>query len=65
MFRDLYFKKMTINDAKMKQDEFNSILSVLSDYTSKSQKYIMAKNKLLDNTKNFYEEGEKSISDKT
>ena len=49
----------------MKQDEFNSILSDLSDYTSKSQKYIEAKNKLLDNTKNFYEEGEKIISDKT
>ena len=31
----------------MKQDEFNSILGALSNYTQKRQKYIEAKNKLL------------------
>ena len=51
---------MTIDDAEMKQDEFNSMLSVLSNYAPKSQKYIEAKNKLLDNAKNFYE-GRKKI----
>ena len=44
----------------MKQDEFNSILAVLSNYTPKSQKYIEAKNSLLSNTKNFYKGREKN-----
>ena len=60
LFRDLYFKNMTIDDAEMKQDEFNSILGVLSNYTPKAQKYIEAKNILLDNTKIFYK-GRKKI----
>ena len=51
---------MTIDEIEMKQDEFNSILAVLSNYTPKAQKYIKAKNKLLDNAKNFYE-GRKKI----
>ena len=36
LFRDLYYRKMTINDREYIQDEFNSNLSVLSDYTPKS-----------------------------
>ena len=44
----------------MKQDEFNSIFVALSNYAPKSQKYTEAKNKLLDNAKNFYE-GRKKI----
>ena len=50
---------MTINDAEMKQDEFDSMLSSLSNYTPKTQKYIESKNKLLNNAKNFYEMREK------
>ena len=61
LFRNIYFKKMTIDDAEMKQDEFNSMLGVLSNYAPKSQKYIEAKNKLLDNAKNFYEKRKKII----
>ena len=52
---------MTIDDAEHKQDEFNLMLGVLSDYTPRSQKYIEAKNKLLQNVKNFYEGTEKII----
>ena len=44
---------MTIVEAEMKQDEFNSILAVVSNYTPRSHKYIEAKNKLLNNAKNF------------
>ena len=55
LFRNLYYKKMTIDDAKIKQDEFDSILAVLSNYTPRAQKYIEEKNKLLDNAKKFYE----------
>ena len=43
---DLYFKKMIIVDAEMKQHEFNSVLGALSNYALKIQKYIEAKHKL-------------------
>ena len=52
---------MTIDDAEMKQDEFNSILDALKNYSPKAQKYIEAKNNLLNNAKNFYEGREKII----
>ena len=52
---------MTIDEAEMKQDEFNSVLAVLSNYAPKSKKYIEAKNSLLNNAKNFYERREKII----
>ena len=51
---------MTIVEAEMKQDEFNSILAVVSNYTPRSHKYIETKNKLLNNAKNFYK-GRKKI----
>ena len=52
---------MTIDDVEHMQDEFDSILGVLSKYTPKVQKYIEAKNKLLDNAKNFYKGREKIV----
>ena len=52
---------MAIDEAESKQDEFNAVLDVLSDYTPRDEKYIEAKNKLLENTKNFYEGREKII----
>ena len=42
LFKDLYYKNMTINDAEMKQNEFNSKLDVLNNYSPKSEKYIEA-----------------------
>ena len=54
LLENLRSKKMAIDDAEMKQDEFNAKLTNLSNYTPKVQKYIEAKNKLLDNAKNFY-----------
>ena len=56
--RDLYFKKMTIDDAEKKQNEFNKTLGDLSDHTPKNKKYIEARENLLDNAKNIYEGGE-------
>ena len=56
-------QKMTIDTAEMKQDEFNSIFTVLSNYAPKSQKYIEAKNSLLSNAKSFYKGREKIIKD--
>ena len=60
LYRDLYYKKMTINDAEMKQNEFSSIVNTLNNYLPKTQKYIEAKNTLLNNVKNFYD-GRKKI----
>ena len=37
------------------------MLNVISNYTSRDKKYIEAKNKLLDNAKNFYKGREKII----
>ena len=61
LYRNLYYKKMTINDAEMRQNEFISIIDALNDYIPKSQKYNEAKNSLLNNVKNFYEGREKII----
>ena len=41
LFRDLYFKKRTIDDAEIKQDESNSIL--LSNYTQKLKNILRQK----------------------
>ena len=46
LFRDLYHKKMTIIDAKMKQNESNLILDALNNYFPITKKYIEAKNSL-------------------
>ena len=32
LFRDTYYKKITINDTEREQDEFNAVIGVLSDY---------------------------------
>ena len=45
LYRDLYYKKITTDDADHVPDKFNSNLVVLSNYTPKAQKYIEAKNK--------------------
>ena len=44
---------MLIDDAEMKQNEFDAKLNALSGYSPRSQEYIEAKNKLLDNAKNL------------
>ena len=52
---------MTIGDAETKQNKFDAKLNALSRYFPRNWKYIEAKNKLLDNAKNFYEGREKII----
>ena len=51
---------MTTNDAEMKQNKFNLKVDALNNYFPKVQKYIEAKNSLINNVKNFYE-GRKKI----
>ena len=45
---------MTIDDAEMNQNGFISILDALNNQSPKAQKYIAAKNSLLNNAKIFY-----------
>ena len=52
---------MTINDAEMKQNEFNLKLDALNNYFPKAQKCIKANNNLLNNAKSFYKGREKII----
>ena len=52
-FRNIYYRNMSINEAERKQDEFDVLLNALSRCSARNEKYIMAKNELLDNAKNF------------
>ena len=61
LFRDLYYRKMTIDESESKQEYFNAVLVVLNKYTARDQKHIKAKNELLDNIENFYNRREKII----
>ena len=60
LFRDLYYRKMTINEAERKQDKCDALVSVLNRHPAKMPKYIEAKNTLLDNVENFYKGREKN-----
>ena len=44
-----------------KQDEFSAVVSVLEVYAPRDNKYVKAKNKLLNNAKKFYIGREKII----
>ena len=46
-----FIKKITMEEAKRKQYEFNAIIGVLEDYTPRNNKYVKARNKLLNNVK--------------
>ena len=61
LFRNLYYRKMTIDDAELKQDEFNAVFAVLTNYSPINSKYVEAKSKLLYNAKNVYKGREKII----
>ena len=58
---NLYCRNMTIDDAEKKQNKFDGVLGALSEYSAKKKEYIDAKNKLLDNAKNFCKGREKII----
>ena len=58
---DLYFRKMLIDDAEIKQNEFDAKLNTLSRYSPNKDEYIEAKNKLLDIAKTFTREEKKLL----
>ena len=59
LFRDLYYRNITIDEAERRQDEFDGVLGALSTYSTKKKEYIEVKNRLLNNAKNT--KGEKKI----
>ena len=61
LFRDLYYRRVTIDEAESKQEEFKAVLHVLKEYNPKHDKYVTLKNNLLDNGRKFYEGREKII----
>ena len=61
LFRDLYYRNMTIDERERKQDEFDGVLGTLSVYSAKKKEYIEAKNKLLKNAKKNFTSGEKKL----
>ena len=61
LFRDLYYENLTINEAKSRQDEFNTMLQLLKKYSPKHDIYVILKNNLLDNASKFYKGREKII----
>ena len=61
LFRDLYYRTITIDEAESKQDEFNTVLHLLKKYSPKHDKYVTLKNNLVDNASKFYEGREKII----
>ena len=61
MFKNLYYKKITIDEAEREQNESNVIMNALKAYTQRNNKYTETKNKLLNNFKKLYEGREKII----
>ena len=61
LFRDLYYRKVTTDEAESKQEEFDIVLHVLKEYKPKNDKYVTLKNNLLDNASKFYKGREKII----
>ena len=56
LFRDLYYKKTTIDYAERKQDEITGVMGALKAYAPRDNKYVEAKNRLVNNV-----EGEKLV----
>ena len=61
LFRDLYYKKIIMDDAESKQDEINGVMGALKAYAPRNNRYVEAKNELVNNVENFYIGREKII----
>ena len=61
LFRDLYYRNMSINEVEQTQDEFDAVLGALSKYSPRDQIYIETKNELSYNAKHFYKRRKKII----
>ena len=55
LFRDLYYRTVTIDEAESKQEEFNIVSQHLKEYNPEHDQYVTLKNNLIDNASKFYE----------
>ena len=53
LFREFYYKKTSIDYVERKQDEITGVMGALKAYAPRGNKYVEAKNKLLNNVENF------------
>ena len=60
-YLEIFVTKTTIDYAKRKQDETTGVMVALKVYALRDNKYVEAKNKLVNNVKNFYKGKEKII----
>ena len=61
LFRDLYYRTITIDEAENKLGEFNTVLDLLKTYSPKHHKYVTLKNNFIDNVSKFCEGTEKLL----
>ena len=62
LFKAIYYRKISIDDAEGIQEECKAILSALEGYNPRKPEYITTKNNLLINAKNFYDGREEIIN---
>ena len=53
LFRDLYYRHITIDEVESKQDKFDTVLHVLQNYSPKYARYVTLKNNVVDNASKF------------
>ena len=63
LFRDLYYRNITIDEVESKQDEFNAVLHFLKYCSPKYDRHVTLKNNLVDNASKFHEGREKIIEE--
>ena len=61
LFRNLYYRNITIDEAESKREKFNVVFHLLKRYNPKHDKYVTLKNNLVDNASKFYKGREKII----
>ena len=54
-FNSIFYRNISIENAEMKQDEFNAVLNALKKYSPKNPEYIEEKLNILDDVKSFYD----------
>ena len=62
VFKAIYYRKISIDDAEGIQEEFKAILSALEGCNPRKPEYITTKNNLLINAKHFYDGREEIIN---
>ena len=61
-FKDIYYKTFTIEEAERMQNEFDSVVNALEEYSPKNLEYEKEKINLLNNAEKFYDGREMIIN---